>query len=568
VTNPAIGAALLAALGAVYGVGEALAPGLFDAIAIPLIVKQIVSAVNDKIDNGLDQTYGLCGGMTFAPLDYYYQQWVIPKGIFTRELPNTTPPPADIVLTVPPGDNPNAAVLRNYINQRFKDTWSSGGVRDKMVQWFVLLQTIPAQFGGGGPEVQRRCEPEWPALAALLHQGKPQPIALLFDTWDIFSEHQVVAYGYGGDPNTGSAFINIYDNNHPNQELLIRFDFSQAEMQGQITNVAGDVVLDGKGNPYYPALKGFFLATYTPQVPPPSWAVQQGMIVLPSDCQCVHQPFNLAATVTNAFTFFEQSGQQTALTVVASDPWLMHVVPDDYAQRNGIDVSSAASTDYADTERFDTAGDFIVMAKAFVRVIKDGAIVKDQFGAPLAWMVNLPALTPAAHASVKVHVMPLLRIEPVNRSGSACYYPYVEGGEVTLRIQSLPFSGLNLQYHWQVAGASPAMTDAAQCALSGLPASGSTVSVSVEVINPDSGCIAIGHLTVRTYSASQASTLTSFCQLMHRMQQMIRPGIINPLGPDDPEMTQFIRERLPQVRRDAAQILKLADALGAPHSLT
>jgi hypothetical protein len=41
-------------------------------------ISQIVKQVNDKIANGLPKSYGLCGGMAFAPLDYYYQQWVIP----------------------------------------------------------------------------------------------------------------------------------------------------------------------------------------------------------------------------------------------------------------------------------------------------------------------------------------------------------------------------------------------------------------------------------------------------------------------------------------------------------
>lgn len=74
VTNPGIGAALVTALGTAYGIGEALLPGLFDAIVIPILVNQLVNTVDEKIDQGFTDTYGACGGMAFASLDYYYKQ--------------------------------------------------------------------------------------------------------------------------------------------------------------------------------------------------------------------------------------------------------------------------------------------------------------------------------------------------------------------------------------------------------------------------------------------------------------------------------------------------------------
>jgi hypothetical protein len=95
-----------------------------------------------------------------------------------------------VTFIVPPIDIPDAKILRDYIYKRFEDTWDSGG----------------------GPEVQSRTKPEWVTLTGLLDQGKPQPLALLFDTWNIFDNHQLVAYGYEGEPFSGPAFIHVYDN--------------------------------------------------------------------------------------------------------------------------------------------------------------------------------------------------------------------------------------------------------------------------------------------------------------------------------------------------------------------
>lgn len=564
VTNPAIGAALLGALGAAYGIGEALLPGLFDSIAIPIIVSQLVNAVNDQIENGLPDSYGLCGGMAFVPLDYYYQQWVIPKGIFPNGKDSNNLP-----FIVPPGSDPNAAILRNYINKRFDDTWDSGGVRDKMVEWYVILKTIPSQFGGGGPEVQKRCQGEWAALAGLLDQDKPQPIALLFDDWDIFNNHQVVAYGYGGDPFSGPAFINIYDNNNPNQELLIQLDFTQSEMQGRVTDTAGKeiTILDDKtmqAVPMYAPLKGFFRANYSLETPPQSWGIQNGINVQPSVCQSAKEIFRLTASMANVFTFFKKPPQLTLITPVASDPWTLHVVPPTYSALPANDASKPGPIGLVATDQFNNAGDFIVMAKALVKVMDyAGAVAVDQFGSPLSCFRNLPALNSLASASVQLHVLDRLQIEAVNRSGGSCYFPYIEGRNVTLRLKQKPFSGGNIDYFWQVSGATAGNSNGDQVEVSGLPVAGSSFGVTVKVVNRNTGCVATGIASFATYSADQAERFAGFCQLAHLISHYMRPGLINPLGPDSPELTKFLQDNLQQLRRDAIQILKLTEHLGA-----
>jgi hypothetical protein len=129
-TNPVLGPTLLGMLGSAYGVGEFFLPGAFDTIAIPIIISQIVQSVKDKLEAGSTDDHGACGGMAFAPLDYFYNQWMIPKGIFPKTIDGDPP----VTFIVPPIDIPDAKILRDYIYKRFEDTWDSGGVLDKMLQ--------------------------------------------------------------------------------------------------------------------------------------------------------------------------------------------------------------------------------------------------------------------------------------------------------------------------------------------------------------------------------------------------------------------------------------------------
>ena len=227
VTDPAILAELLGIGGIAIGLAEALIPG-FDLIVAGLIAEFLTNTKNVLKD--LDfQMYGACGGMAYASTDYFMKGWVIPKGIFANGNYNS-----------PPVNDPNAKILRDYIFSRFEDSWKSGGVLDQMLEWYILLKMLPSHLGGGGKALQKKTKPEWTKLTGLLDQRKPSPIALIFDDYNIFDNHQVVAYGYSGDPAAGPAYINIYDDSYPDAEYRIQFDFTQSEMQG--------ILLDGNGN--------------------------------------------------------------------------------------------------------------------------------------------------------------------------------------------------------------------------------------------------------------------------------------------------------------------------------
>jgi len=556
--NPILGPALFSILGVAVGVVTALAPWLF---ATPFLIDGLVKLLLSKIGDALPDNYGACGGMAFAPLDYFYNRLVIPKGVSLS---------ADKQFNVPPLSDPGALKLRNYIFSRFSDSWASGGVLHTMLQWFVILNTIPSDLGGGGPAVQSLCKPEWVKLAGLLDLGKPQPIALIFDTWNIFDNHQLIAYGYGGDPFSGPAYINVYDNRVPDQELFIRFDFTKSQMSGTITDANGTVIepntSNGKSVPD-PALRGFFCANYVPMAPPPAWGVTEGLAVLPTSCQGVNMGFALAATTANAFSFFQQPDQITKITPVVGDAWGIQTYPANYPSLPTADVWGTGPAPLAAEVSFMYPGVYVEFAKGFLQVVDSkGATVMDQFGEPLTGFVNLPSLAPPAVGSVSLDVHAALVITPVNHTGDTCFFPYFEGGAVVLQVAPPPFASGDVTFKWHVKGVKVPNTTSQTVEISKLPAAGRTVEVTVEVRDITTGCIATGSLTFTVYTANQSGSETALCHLVHRLSDLIVPGLINPLGPDNPELNRNVLENIAQIREATRAITTLADELESRES--
>ena len=131
-----------------------------------------------------------------------------------------------------------------------------------------------------------------------------------------------------------------------------------------------------------------------------------------------------------------------------------------------------------------------------------------------------------------------------------------------MAVGNMPFSGPNLAYSWQVSGAEISGSNVAErVQVRNLPAAGSTFVVSVSVTNPGSGCIASGSRTFHTYTADEAGRLSRFCELWHTLPRLIVPGLINPLGPDGPDMSRILQPRLTQLESTAGRVLALVHAL-------
>jgi hypothetical protein len=243
--------AVLQILGATAGsVFSALEPvfGSFLILAEPIL------RLRWSAESADPQTYGLCGGMAFAALDYYTTGIPIP----TSKLPPTRA-------------NAAGTIMRNYLQRRQLDS-----LRDNLgtvLAWMTVLNYIPQWWGfkSGAPWLLDRSKEEWKKLKDNIDAGQPTPLALIGTTKDPMQNHQVLAYGYDEpDPHVGAdgtGIIYVYDMNCPGVEATadcpggertIRLDFREKVLLTQ----------ECCPNPQRGSLRGWMCEKYSAVVPP------------------------------------------------------------------------------------------------------------------------------------------------------------------------------------------------------------------------------------------------------------------------------------------------------------
>jgi hypothetical protein len=150
---------------------------------------------------GVPQTFGLCGGMSFAAADLYLAR---------RPPPTTATPPA------------RGTPLWSYIQRRQTES-------------FGPTLAEPARFGrwmaapDGGPEGTRAMSvAAMGEVAGALAHGRPAVLGLVHvrhatnrraggPVGPLWENHQVLAYGLSS-PAPGAVRISIYDPNHPGDD--------------------------------------------------------------------------------------------------------------------------------------------------------------------------------------------------------------------------------------------------------------------------------------------------------------------------------------------------------------
>jgi hypothetical protein len=177
--------------------------------------------------------YGLCGGMCFAALDYYYAGQFIPP-----------------LTEVPPTSSP----LYRFLLRRQIDSISQPSVLPRLGLWILARNERVAAWTVGI---------EVPRILDALDRGEPVVLMVLRDILrdhedrrpyarrrgpaSPFINHQVVATGYDRD-DLGRLAITLYDPNYPNIEPT----FVMAETE------EGLRVLQSTGEP----VRGFFAQSY------------------------------------------------------------------------------------------------------------------------------------------------------------------------------------------------------------------------------------------------------------------------------------------------------------------
>jgi len=182
--------------------------------------------------------YGLCGGMCFSALDFYYAGLPVPD---ETEIPT------------------RGSELYDHLLKRQLDSLPPPSMPLRLFEWMLLS---PAQVW------RRVATTEFPKLRRRLDRGDPTVLCLIrargFD--DPAKNHQVVATAYAYDEETKTAVIWLYDPNHPGEEPTLEISLAnpQEGIRGR----------QSTGEPLY----GFFVLDYTPRtpsgraqgVPPPS----------------------------------------------------------------------------------------------------------------------------------------------------------------------------------------------------------------------------------------------------------------------------------------------------------
>jgi len=149
---------------------------------------------------GTINTYGLCGGMSFASLDYYHAGVPVP----THEGPDF--PGGAGVPEV-------GSRLQQYIYDRQLTSFNPT-VNPSIVKF--VTQALPV----GRTAYEVSVEDEWPLITQELDAGTPVPVGLIADSANPANSHQVVAIGYDEDPRQ----LHIYDCNHPDMAVRLVLD--------------------------------------------------------------------------------------------------------------------------------------------------------------------------------------------------------------------------------------------------------------------------------------------------------------------------------------------------------
>lgn len=185
-----------------------------------------------EVDLG-DVIYGLCGGMCFAALDYFYTDRPVPS--YKR---------VDQIKT-------------RYLLYLWNRQLDSFGLLTvpTVLEW-MLRDDLDVAL--------RTARYEVPKLRRSLDQGKPVVLALIRSKHGASAtqNHQVLVTGYEYDESTRQMTIYLYDPNHPGLAPTLSLNLTKPSQGIAISQSTGE------------SLRGFFVIRYKPEEPPDETAFE------------------------------------------------------------------------------------------------------------------------------------------------------------------------------------------------------------------------------------------------------------------------------------------------------
>jgi len=192
-----------------------------------------------KISMG--QNAGLCGGMTFASLDFFS---------------NNRPAPP--VLSDP---------LFDYLCERQTDSLDLPGGVFRYMSWQTSADDSRMMFGKRIREgiSYQTLTTEWPKIQALLDGGHLAPLGLIrtdsVSPKALSQNHQVLAYGYNLDPVAEILTLRVCDPNYPRDpDVALRLGTGNPDFFRPVLH---------NREPARP-VRGFFLSNYVVAKTPPN----------------------------------------------------------------------------------------------------------------------------------------------------------------------------------------------------------------------------------------------------------------------------------------------------------
>lgn len=221
---------------------------LFESLPGPLSDLGINKVIDENWLPITRADVGLCGGMVYAVMDYYYHHLLPPD---LTSSPSSTEDP-----------------LFQYIRDRLWDSFDVSGQGHRFLGYSSphypngdegVFQNVLGLTKGRSWITYREA---WAEIQADIDAGKPSPIGLIqTDNLDIGNNHTVLAYAY--QKSGQDVVLYIYDPNEAQHEVTFRFNITHTDGEVHISRF-----VDGQPDDENRIWCFFRINGYVPQVPP------------------------------------------------------------------------------------------------------------------------------------------------------------------------------------------------------------------------------------------------------------------------------------------------------------